>query len=209
MSEKGSERPGRPPSGDGRNRDRILAAARHEFAAKGFRGATMRSIAAAAGVDVALLAHYFGNKDGLFAATLQLPGQAVQQVQGAFDGPVGELGERLARAYLSLWEDPGLAGSLRATVASALAHEGAREQLRELLTAALPEDVHSLLPGDDPDLRLGLALNHLFGIALGRHLLRLPPLADRDLPTLLAAIAPTVQHYLTGPLGRSVEPATT
>ncbi|MEV3984431.1 TetR family transcriptional regulator [Nonomuraea sp. NPDC049758] len=208
MSEKDSERPGRPPGGDGRNRHRILAAARQEFAAKGFRGATMRSIAAAAGVDVALLAHYFGNKDGLFAATLQLPDQAVQQIQRAFDGPVGELGERLARTYLSLWEDPGLAGALRATVASAFAHEGAREQLRALLTAALPEDVRSLLPGDDPDLRLVLAFNHLFGIALGRHLLGLPALADRDLPTLLAAVAPTVQHYLTGPLGRP-EPATT
>jgi hypothetical protein len=108
--------------------------------------------------EPALIRHFFGDKDGLFAATLQVPDEAVKGVLDAFDGPIDLLVERLARAHL---------------------------------------------PGDHVDLRLVLALNHLMGIALGRHLFKAPPLSECDLGTLgtlIAIVAPAVQNYLTGPL---------
>ena len=90
------KRTGRPVGG-GDNRAVILAAARQEFAAAGFRGATLRSIAKRAGVDVALLSHYFGNKDGLFAATLELPDGVGDALVQAVSGPERGLGERVTR----------------------------------------------------------------------------------------------------------------
>ncbi|WP_449372848.1 helix-turn-helix domain-containing protein [Arthrobacter psychrolactophilus] len=104
MSIKG-QRTGRPAGHESNNRERILSSAREEFATKGFRGATLRFIAAQAGFDVALIAHYFTNKDGLFAATLTIPDSALKVLHTALTGELETQGERLTRSYLALWED--------------------------------------------------------------------------------------------------------
>lgn len=88
------------------NRERILAAARSEFAQQGFRGATLRAIAGEVGVDVALIAHYFGNKRGLDTEAMTMPDRAHRVVAAALTAPAEQTGEVLARGYLSLWGDP-------------------------------------------------------------------------------------------------------
>lgn len=187
-------RTGRPP-GEGTNRERVRAAAREEFAAAGFRGATLRSIAARAGVDVALLSHYFGNKEGLFAATLELPSGAQDLLAGALSGPASSRGERLTRSYLTLWETPGTSASMHALARSALSNEAASERLAALFTGAVTDPrVRDLVA----DRRAGftLAMAHLLGVAFARHLLRVPPLADLDLDDVVRRTAPAVQRHL-------------
>ena len=132
MSKPKRLRPGRPPLSDDEvrtsasNRERILDVARGEFAAKGFRATTLRSIAALVGVDVALIAHYYRNKEGLFAATLEFPPGTAGLVAQALTGPSGTQAERLTRAYLGLWEDDATGRQLRSLARSAFGDERAR-----------------------------------------------------------------------------------
>ncbi len=189
-----SERTGRP-AGTGTNRERVRTAAREEFAAVGFRGATLRSIAARAGVDIALLAHYFGNKDGLFAATLELPEGARDLLAHALSDPLATQGERLTSGYLTLWEAPQTRAHMQALGRSALSNEAASDRMRALLSGAVSDP---RVGGLVADRRTGftLAMAHLLGVAFARHLLRVPPLADLDLAELIARTAPAVQQHL-------------
>lgn len=195
MNARAAERPGRPPRVDGRNRDRILAVARQEFAAKGFRGATMRSIAAAAQVDIALLAHYFGNKEGIFTATIELPANAHTALADVLTSAPGQQGERLCRYYLGLWEDPATRDQMQILARSAASNEQATQRVRDLLTGTITApDFAALISGR----RVGftLAMSHLLGVAFARYLAKLPALADLDFETLITQVAPAVQVHL-------------
>lgn len=155
----------------------------------------MRSIAARAGVDIALLAHYFGNKEGLFAATLELPEGARDLLAAALSGPVGSQGARLTRGYLTLWEAPGTSAYMHALARSALSNEAASERLASLVTGAVADPrVRDLVAGRRTGFTLAMA--HLLGVAFARHLLRVPPLGDLDLDDLVSRTAPAVQQHL-------------
>ncbi len=199
MSVSESGRTGRRP-GPVSSRDAILAAAREQFTQHGFKGATLRAIAGRAGVDPGLIRHFFGDKEGLFTASMEMPPEAPAAVLGVFDEPVDEWGERLTRAYLSLWEDPDTSGPLRATVVSAFSNDQALERLRHFIVTTVLEQARPHLPPDDPDLRLATAMTHIIGIALGRYLLQAPPLVAADLDDIVALVGPSVQRYLTGPM---------
>lgn len=185
----------RPPRGDGINKARVLAAARAEFSSKGYQTATMRSIAALAGVDVALVAHYFDNKDGLFAATIELPDQAREILSGALTGDPATQGERLTRAYFSLWEDPTSGPQMKVLARSVLSNDAAAASLRELLFGATTKpDVAPLL--DQRHAGFVLAMSHLAGIAFNRYLNHTPYLRELHFEKLVALVAPPTQHYL-------------
>src|SRR3954468_13618000 len=98
-------RAGRRP-GQTETREKILDAARHRFAELGYDGATIRGIAADAGVNAALLHHFFGSKQELFAATMNLPGNPAELVPSILAGPRSGIGERLVRAFLAVWAAP-------------------------------------------------------------------------------------------------------
>ena len=189
-------RTGRRPRGDGGNRERILAAARAEFGTRGFRATTMRAIAARAGVDVALIAHYYGNKDGLFAATVELPAQARSLLAEALSAPVETQGERLTRAYLGLWEDPTTSAQMQVLTRSALTNEAASARMRTLVTGTIGDPgVGQLLTGRGTG--FALAMSQLLGLALARYLVGLPAVATVDLDTLVGRVAPVVQAHLS------------
>lgn len=189
------KRTGRPAGGDGNNRTRILEAAREEFSTKGFRGTTMRSIALRAGFDVALLSHYFGNKDGLFAATMELPEGAQKILTQALTGPTATQGERLTRSYLGLWEDATTGPQMQILARSALSNEAATEHMRAVFIGAMSgSEVTDLLA--DRRTGLALAVSHLLGVAFARYLVHIPPLAESDFETLVVRTAPAVQLHL-------------
>ncbi|WP_344427468.1 TetR/AcrR family transcriptional regulator [Pseudonocardia ailaonensis] len=195
-----ARRPGRR-SGDSGTREAILTAARGQFAAHGFRGASLRTIAGEAGVDPALIRHFFGSKDDLFDATLEVPHQLVERIKAELAGEPEGLGERLTRTYLGLWEDPATSGPLLALMRSAVTSEPAAERLRAMLGRRLFAEVPALLGRSDGEVRAALIGAHLVGVALARHVVRLPPVAELDLDTLVSYCAPAIGRYLTEPLG--------
>lgn len=197
--------PGGRRPGESGTREAILAAARSAFAERGYSGTTIRAVATAAGVDPALVHHFFATKDGLFAASLALPASVVGRLPAVLDGDPATLGERLTRTYLTLWEDPASGPVLLAAVRSAVSHEEAGRLLQDHLGTQLLDRALELLPDDAPRLRIALAVAQLAGVALTRCVVRIDPIASAPLDVVVAAVAPSVQHYLTGDLALADE----
>lgn len=198
---------GRPPARTGRRpgnpdtRQAILDAARATFAESGFDGASIRRIAGRAGVDPALVHHYFGTKDDLFMATIEipidLPGLLRQVGSSGTDG----LGERMVTMILTVWESPvgaGLAGWLR----TALADEGRARLLRQFVVGSVagPFAASLGIPEAERERRTGLVMTQVLGLIVGRYLLFLEPVVSLPPAQLVASVGGTIQRYLTGPL---------
>ena len=178
------------PAGSPPNREAILAAARVQFAERGYDNATIRGIARAAGVDPALVHHYYGTKDALFAAALALPIRPAEVVPELLAPGVDGLGERLLRFMFSVWSIDDGNGPAVAMIRSAAAQESAATMVREFVTREMLGRIADSLEMPQAALRASLA----------RFVVRIQPLADVDEDTLVACYAPTLQRYLTGPL---------
>jgi AcrR family transcriptional regulator len=194
-----TRRTGRRP-GDSGTREAILAAARRGFGESGFAGTTIRGVARDAGVDPALVHHYFGSKADLFAATLELPVDPAALVRGLLDGGPDDLGPRLVRTFLSIWDAVPGQGPMLALLRSAVSHERATEALRDLLARAVLGPLVEGTGADQPELRSALAASQMAGLALARYVLRMEPLASADADELAGLLGPTLQRYLTGDL---------
>ncbi|MFI6129149.1 TetR family transcriptional regulator [Micromonospora sp. NPDC051141] len=187
-------RPGNPDT-----REAILAAARGAFAERGFDATAIRTVAAAAGVDPALVHHYFGAKEDLFRAALAFPVDPARLLPTVLAGGPEGIGERLVRTFLEVWDSPvGAAGV--ALLRSAVSNEWTARLLREFLVTQVLRRVLDHLEVDPAELPLrgGLVATQLAGLALTRYVLRLEPIAGAEPATLVAAAGPTVQRYLTG-----------
>jgi AcrR family transcriptional regulator len=179
------------PSSRG-TKDAILDAARAEFARGGYGGATIRVIAATAGVDPALVIHYFGSKDALFGATLQMPGGVADRMLAVFDGPREQLARRLVSTYLGLWEDPQTGPMLRSVTRSAMTNPVAADVLRGLIEGTVIAAAASVCPPE----RLNLAAAQLYGIAFARYVLRTGPVASLGHQELVELVTPQIQLLL-------------
>ncbi|WP_188195552.1 TetR/AcrR family transcriptional regulator [Nonomuraea sp. SYSU D8015] len=194
MAEERGRRPGNPQT-----RDEILQAAIAAFTAKGYRDTTIRGVARAAGVDPALVMHFFGNKDGLFAAAIK-DSMPVALMVEALDGDEEHIAERLSRRYLEVWEDPAHGPRLSAVLQAATATPAAADLLKELMRTELLGPVTRRLSHDEPEIRALLVASQLIGIAMLRYILKVEPLASMPAPVLAAAIAPNLRRYLAGTL---------
>ena len=187
-------RPGAPDT-----RAAILAAARELFAAQGFAGTSVRAVAASAGVDAALVHHYFGSKDDLFVAALELPVDPRQRLaEVVAQGPDGA-GERMTRVFLSVWDDPDLRLPLIGLARSVLDPSGQR-LLRDGFVPAVLHPVGVALGIDRPEVRMPLVASQVIGLILTRYVLEVEPIASMSADDLVAIYGPTIQRYLTDPL---------
>ena len=177
----------------------VLAAARATFAERGFDGASIRAIATAAGVDPALVHHYFGNKDKLFLAAVEAPVDPDELLPGVLDGGRDALGANIVATLLRVWDGPARPAGL-ALLRSAMGNEWTAKLLREFLVArVLRRVIGSLdLPAAEGEARGALVASQLAGVAFTRYVLRLEPIASAPPEQLVAAVGPTVQRYLTG-----------
>jgi AcrR family transcriptional regulator len=190
---------GRRPGGPD-TRGAILLAARRSFADKGFGGTTIRAVAADAEVDPALVHHYFGSKDDLFLAALEIPVDPRALLPTVFEGGVAGAGERLLRIFLSVWEDPGARLPLIALVRSSLVQETPESLLQQGILRMVLQPLRAALPSDEADRRVQLVVSQLAGLVMTRYLLALEPLASLPAEEVVAWVAPTLQRYLDGPL---------
>jgi AcrR family transcriptional regulator len=188
-------RPGAPDT-----RTTILDAARAAFAERGFAGTTIRSVASSAGVDTALVHHYFGTKDDLFLAAMELPVDPRQIIGPALVGGPDGAGERLLRAFVSLWDDPEVAPVLAGIVRSAL-QPGGERLLTQGFVPVFLLPVGAALGIDRPELRMPLVISQVAGLILTRYVIGLEPIASMAAETVVATYAPVLQHYLTGDVG--------
>ena len=187
-------RPGAPDT-----RAQVLDAARASFAEKGFRATTIRAVAATAGVDPALVHHYFGTKDNLFLAALEMPVDPRELLAPVVQmGPDGA-GERLLRTFLSVWDDPDIQVRLLAVVRSVLDEDGGR-LLKEGFIPVVVGPLLTRLVADEPDVRIPLVVSQVVGLIVARYVLALPPMALMPAEDLVARMGPVIQHYLTGDL---------
>ncbi|MBV1852409.1 TetR/AcrR family transcriptional regulator [Catellatospora tritici] len=196
---RSGRRPGNPDT-----RESILAAARNLFAERGFDAATMRAIGAEAEVDPALVHHYFGTKEKLFIAAMQFPVDPETLVSQVTAGGKEEAGARLVRTFIGIWDSP--VGAIGASLLrSAVSNEWTLKLLREFLTTQILRRVLAELQLDpaQAQLRAGLVVSQIGGLAFARYILKLEPIASLPPEQLVAAIAPTVQRYLTGELDTS------
>ncbi|MFE7752830.1 TetR family transcriptional regulator [Streptomyces sp. NPDC057428] len=178
-------------------RTRILEAARAEFAERGYDKTSMRGIAKAAGVDAALVHHYFGTKDEVFAAAVEVFFEPALVIPSILDGPSEDVGERLARFFIGVWENPVSRAPLLAIMRSALTHEAAAKVLRGFVLRRLLERIAADLDVPDPTFRAELAASHMIGIAILRYVIQAEPLASADPEKIIAMVAPTLQRYLS------------
>lgn len=190
-----TRRPGRRP-GSVNARGDIVASARAVFSERGYDGATMRLVAARAGVDPALIYHYFGSKQQLFVASMEIPFDWSTAFPELLNGPLDHVGDRLVRFMLGLWEDPEVQPRIMGLVRSAATDPEAAAMLRQLLTAGPVQGLAGAIGPPDGELRAMLAASHLIGLALLRYVLRIEPLASVDLDTLAALVGPRVTTYL-------------
>jgi AcrR family transcriptional regulator len=189
---------GRRP-GNQDTRGQIVTAARHAFAAKGFAGASMRGIAAEAGVDAALIHHYFESKQQLFLATIAMPLGLPGLLEQVAAGDRNDLGERLVRTVLGVW-DSELQPSLVAAIRTALTDPALTRSVGEFFTLEVIGQVlrRDDLSPDEANRRAGLVASQVLGLVIGRYVLQLPVLVDRETADLVAEIGPTVQRYVEG-----------
>jgi len=191
---------GRRP-GDSGAREAILAAARLEFGEAGYDGATIRGIAAAAGVDPALVHHYFGAKDQLFESAIELPVSPATLLPALLSADRASLGEQIVRRFLTVWEDPANWPVFMAMLRSVISNEQAAELVRRLLVKDVFGPIATALGVRDAELRATLAGSQIIGLALMRYVGRVEPLASADVETVAAAVGPTLQRYLLGDMG--------
>jgi len=194
-------RTGRRP-GEPNTRERIAEAARRLFAERGFDRTSIRAVAAAAGVDPALVHHYFGTKQRLFLEAVDFPIDAMRALTSLPTDDVDGVGERLVRFALRLWDDPVVLPRLLGVLRSAVTDPEAGRMLGTLFTRHGPIQLVRSIGADHPDLRAELVGTQLVGLAVARHVLRVEPLASADHETIVAAVGPTMQRYLTGDLGK-------
>lgn len=193
------KRRGRRPAGQ-ETRTALLEAARAVFARSGYDGATVRAIAGEAGVDAAMVNHWFGNKEGLFAqAILELPFDPTELIDSVTAGPREHLGERIVRTFVTRWDGAG-GQVFTALIRSITSNEEALRALREVLVRYLLTTITAATNSDRPELRATLCGTQLIGLGMARYVARLEPLVSADVDTLVATIAPTLQRYLTGEL---------
>ncbi|MGW2285940.1 TetR/AcrR family transcriptional regulator [Streptomyces phaeochromogenes] len=204
MTSAAPRRRGRPSHADSADapaaRDRILAAAREEFSERGYEKTSVRGIAKAAGVDSALVHHYFGTKEQVFESSIEVAFGPLLSAPGSIaEGPLDGVGERLARFFFGVWENPATRKALLAIIRSAVNNDVAASVFRRLISAQLLRRVAAQLDTPDAELRAELAAAQLVGIAMLRYVIKVEPLASANPEQIIARVAPVIQAHLTNP----------
>jgi AcrR family transcriptional regulator len=196
---KALRRSGRRP-GKSRTREAILAAAGRQFAQQGYDRASLRGIAAEAGVDQKLIMHFFGSKQQLFVAAVGLPFNPGEVLPAILAGDPESIGERLAALLVDVLEQPELHQRLTGVVRAAASEPEVARMLREFLTRELFGPAAEFLGAEDGPFRANLVGSQIVGLVMARYVVAIEPLASMPPKAVANAVAPTLHRYLLGPL---------
>jgi AcrR family transcriptional regulator len=180
-------------------RRRILDAAKARFASDGYEHATVRAIAADAQVDPGMVHYLFGRKDQLFAAAMDAPDSPRAPVTDLLAQGLDDLGPRLVRRFLEVWDASDHVEPLLVMARSTQASDRSTTMLREFIQREFVDLLARHLDTPDAPLRAGLITTQLLGMAIARYAVRVEPITSADHDTLTAWFGPIVQDILTGP----------
>jgi AcrR family transcriptional regulator len=192
-------RPGRP-AGSSDTRERILVSARELFARNGIGHTSIRAVATAAGVDSALVHHYFGTKEKLFAAAVRIPVDPMDIIGPLREVPVEEIGYKLPSMLLPLWDSElgsGFIAALRSIVAGSEVNLF-RSFIQEVIAVEVGSRVDN--PPGSGLIRIQFVASQMVGVVMARYILELEPFASLPAEQIAATIGPNLQRYLTGDL---------
>jgi AcrR family transcriptional regulator len=193
-----SPRPGSRADQRRRTEARILDAASQVFVADGYERATIRAVAAAAGVDAGLVMHYFGSKQELYRRVIDAapvpevsgtPAEAAEQI-------LATLADRLASANVA-----SLA-LLRSMLTNPEAASAASAGI-----ARYEAQIAQAIPAADADLRAALISAITLGITVSRHLIKSDELATADPAQVIRLLRPCMMSLAARP-GHSEPPGT-
>ncbi len=190
MSRSG-RRPGSPPT-----RDDILLAARRSFGARGYDATSLRSIAKQADVDPALLVHYFGTKESLFLAALEVSMNPISVFDGLTTVSASEAARLIVRRYLSMLDQEQTRDVILGLVRSAVSSEQAATMLREFLSRAMLSSLSRLIDHPDRELRASFVIAQLIGIAMLRHVVKAEAVAAASIEEVVSCVGPVIEAYL-------------
>jgi AcrR family transcriptional regulator len=184
-------------SGESGTREAILEAARRRFADHGYDGATIRGIAADAGVDPALVHHFYGTKEKLFVDAMRFPVVPSELLARVAVTERDHLGETIVRTVLGVWEAEETREQSLALLRSAVTNEPAATMLRGFVTTAILGTIATISEAEDAEYRASLVASQVVGLGIARFVIRLEPLARASVDDLAAAVGPTLQRYMT------------
>ncbi|WP_460002789.1 TetR/AcrR family transcriptional regulator [Microbacterium xylanilyticum] len=184
------------PRGESGSRDLIVTAAEHEFGEHGYDGATIRAIAGRAGVDSALVHHYFGTKADLFAEVIGIPLRPDIDVPAILEGPREEVGERVVRYVLEAFERPEVRRRGVTMIRVAIGSKVMSPPLVGFLSRELIGRITARLDTPDATLRAALVASQMAGLLVTRYVVKLPAIADVPVDEIVARVGPAIQRYL-------------
>lgn len=195
-------RRGRPRKerGAASTRSAIVRAAAEEFTERGYEAASLRAVARRAGVDSALVHHYFEDKAELFAATLEAPLRPDRVLDVVLGAPKERIGETLVRYLLTQLEDEHAAGRMVLILRTVLSSGPGTRMVREFLTREVFSRLAAMAEGDDAELRADLAASQVVGLMMTRYALKLQPIASASVDELARRVGPVLQWHLFGDL---------
>ena len=197
----GARKRGRPKgSTTGTTKAAILRAASKEFSHAGYEAASLRSVARRAGVDPALVHHYFKDKDDLFVQTMHIPVNPGEIIAQAATAPLEQMGEALVRALLTTRRKPAFRTAATAMMRGLISSSSATKILRPFLQKEIFSRLGSRLPEDSAEPRVALVASQMIGLIVARYIIDLEPVASMDDEQVIELVAPTIQRYLTGEL---------
>jgi AcrR family transcriptional regulator len=180
-------------------REAILDAARRRFSAVGYEPTSIRAVAADAGVNAALVMHFFGSKEALFREAIAWPFDLAELAPQLLSPGPGGLGRRLVRTFFTLWDASETGRPLLALLRSAMGDEDFARLLREFVVTQLFWPLADTIAGPDRELRVELCASHMLGVALMRYVLRAEPVASASIDELVTRIGPAIDGYLAPP----------
>lgn len=189
---------GRRPGGSD-SREAILSAAARQFAASGYDRASLRAIAADAGVDQKLIAYFFGSKQQLFVAAIGLPLNPAEVLPAVIAGDRAGVRERLTALLTAVLEQPEIHQRMTSVVRAAASEPEVARMMREFLAREVISPVAELLEGDDAGFRVNLVGSQIVGLVMARYVISLEPIASMPAESVAAAVAATVERYLFNP----------
>jgi AcrR family transcriptional regulator len=192
-----SDVPERQPTREERRRRTeatILAAARELFAEAGFERATIRAVAARAGIDPALVMQYYGNKEGLFAASARWHVDHKRLAEAT----LADVPRTALEDLFSSFEDPELRAGSIALFRNCLTHESALGVMRDDVMCEPQAMIAKTIGGEDAELRAGLLGATVIGMTIAKYLLEIPAVANASpedierimIPVLTALVDP-------------------